>query len=56
MENPATWGKVRRLINEVIYKDAQDKAAGYIGSSLGSKIYNALYEKGYVVEDVKEDA
>lgn len=54
MENPNTWGKVKNTIADAIEQNNKDNKDGLIGYSLITKIYNALKEKGYVVEDTKE--
>lgn len=58
MENPATWGKAERVVNDALrthYRQvAADEAAGefHAGLSLPRKITDALREAGF---DLKED-
>jgi hypothetical protein len=54
MENPQTWGKVKKTINEAIIRHHRSVEAGEFGFSDVTVIYNLLKERGFVVEDTHE--
>lgn len=51
MENPATWGVVRKTIAEAIQQHSKLMRDGFCGVSLPTLIYNALANRGMVSED-----
>lgn len=55
MENPGTWGKVKRAIADALTEYNRQLMSGMCGLSEVSVIYNKLHEKGFVVEDTKEE-
>ncbi len=54
MENPATWGKIRHVIAKTMSEHHRMVSEGYCGLSLPSMIYNALHNRGWLVEDSKD--
>lgn len=52
MENPRTWGKIKRTIQKAVAKHEKAMKVNMVGSSLVSKIYNELKTAGFVGEDV----
>jgi len=54
MENPNTWGKVRKVISDTIAQHDKNMKAGVCGYSLETMIYNALHNRGWLVEDSKD--
>lgn len=54
MENPNSWGKIRKAIHETILIHENHIASGIIGISLESKIYNSLFNRGWCLEDTNE--
>lgn len=51
MENPNSWGKIRKVISETIAQHQKNIEDGICGYSLESEIYNALHDRGWLVED-----
>jgi hypothetical protein len=54
MENPMTWGIVKKTIERAIAKHDKDVSNNICGLSLVSVIYNELYQSKLCAEDTLE--
>lgn len=54
MENPATWGKAERVINDALYAADRAQLAGRVGFSRARQITLALRNAGLLTEEDSE--
>lgn len=50
MENPATWGRAEKVVDQVI-RDHRDRTDSVIGLSLTRRITDALRREGLLKDD-----
>ena len=54
MENPATWSRTERIINDTFFEWQIAQAEGRFGQSLAKTIAEALREEGLLNETTPE--